>query len=113
MGLTAGHLQGHQQREVKGTGRHKGTHLKTHLEDSSRPWVQDSNPSVLGRDCQPAAVAVEADGRQQRLRRVAVVDRRQNHPNRVPEHYTYLGNIPEEDLGQKEGEAELLLGEFG
>lgn len=81
----------------------------THLENLSRPRVQDSNPPVFGRDRQPAAVAVEADGQQQRVGRVAVVDGHQNHPDRVPEHRTYLGHVPEEDLGTKR---DKVRGEF-
>lgn len=83
------------------TIRQNDRFTNTNLEDLSCPRVQDSNPSVFGRDRQPAAVAVEADRQQQRVGRVAVVDGHQNHPDWVPEHRTHLGHVPEEDLETK------------
>lgn len=63
---------------------------EAHLEDRPGPRVQDPDPSVLGGDHQPAAISVEADGQQQRLRWIAVVDGPQNHPDRTSEHGTHL-----------------------
>lgn len=82
-----------------------------HLQDLSCAWVQDSDSSVFGRDRQPAAISVEADRQQQRVRRVAVVDGHQNHSDRVPEHCACLGHIPEEDL-KRDNVRAFLLGEF-
>ena len=82
-----------------------------HLQDLSCAWVQDSDSSVFGRDGQPAAIAVEADRQQQRVRRVAVVDGHQNHSDRVPEHRACLGHIPEEDL-KRDKVRVFLPGEF-
>lgn len=57
-----------------------------HLENLSSPWVQDSDPSVSGGDGQPAAVAIEADGEEQCLGRVAVLDGHQDHSGRTSDH---------------------------
>lgn len=93
---------------VPSTPSDKMNTSQTHLENRSCPRVQDSNPSVFGRDRQPAAITVEADRQQQCVRRVAVVDGHQDHPDRVPEHRTHLGHIPEEDLGRKDTKSGLF-----
>lgn len=72
-----------------------------HLEDLSGPRVQNSDSSVFGGDGQPAAVAIEADGEEQGLGRVAVLDGRQDHSGRTSDHRLGPGHVPEEDLDQE------------
>lgn len=76
--------------------RHRSS--EGHLEDLPAPRVQDPNPPVPGGDHQPAAVGAEADGQQQRLGRVALVDGPQKHPDWTPENSPRLGHVPEEHL---------------
>ena len=73
-----------------------------HLEDPSAAWVQDPKTPVLGGRGQPAAVSTEADGQQQRLGRVALVDGPQQHPDRTPEKGARLGHVPQEHLGGRD-----------
>lgn len=84
---------------VSPIGRSRGDRARQgHLEDAPAARVQDPDPPVPAGGRQPAAVGAEADGQQQRLGRVALVDGPQKHPHRTPQDGAGLGHVPEEHL---------------